>query len=119
MSILTAVIKSTFLHGLVNIITFPFWWYTVGLKKRFLGLINGISNLFRNLALKLMFTHLFKPMFGERSISGRIISFFMRLIILIWRSFLFLLGTIGYTILFILWIILPIISLWQINKLLF
>jgi len=119
MSILTAVIKSTFLHGLANLIAFPFWWYTIGVKKRFLGLINGVSNLFRNLALKLMFTHLFKPMFGERSMSGRIISFFMRLIILIWRSFLFLLSSIALFLLFILWLALPIISFWQIIKLLF
>ncbi len=119
MSILIAVIKSTFLHGLINIIIFPFWWYSIGVKKRFLGLINGANNLFRNLALKLMLTHLFKPMFGERSISGRIISFFMRLLILILRFFLFLLGTTGFFVLFVLWLVLPIISLWQIIKLLF
>ncbi|MBU4369246.1 hypothetical protein KKG58_00605 [Patescibacteria group bacterium] len=119
MSIAILLFKSIFWDTLTNVLYFPVWWYTIGAKKRFLGLINGVSSLFRNLALKLMFTHLFKPMFGERSISGRIISFFMRLIILIWRSFLFLLGTISFFVLFALWMILPIISLWQIIKLLF
>lgn len=119
MSLVIILTKSILLDAIQNFLYFPIWWYTVGVKKRFLGLINGVSNLFRNLALKLMFTHLFKPMFGERSVSGRIISFFMRLIILIWRSFLFLLGTIGFSFLFVLWLILPIISLWQIIKLLF
>lgn len=72
-----------------------------------------------NLALKLMFTHIFKPMFGERSKSGRIISFFMRLILLTWRFFLFILGTLGRLLLLIIWIILPIVSFWQIINLLF
>lgn len=118
MPVLTAIIKSIFLRGLASIVVFPFWWYSIGIKKRFLGFINGVVNLVRNLALKLMFTHLFKPMFGERSRSGRIISFFMRLILLIWRVFLFLLGTAGLLVLFILWLVLPIVSVWQIIKLL-
>ena len=114
MPVLTVVIKSIFLHSLLSILYFPVWWYTSGLKKRFFGFIKGVVNLFRNLSLKLMFTHLFKPMFGERSRSGRIISFFMRLILLIWRSVLFSLGTVGLLLLLIVWIILPVVAVWQI-----
>lgn len=119
MSLSTAIIKSVFFETILNILYFPVWWYSVGLKKRVIGFIQGTGNLARNLALKLMFTHIFKPMFGERSRSGRIISFFMRLILLIWRLFLFVLGTLGQLILLIIWIILPVVSVWQIINLLF
>ena len=119
MPFLIVLIKNTFLEALISLIIFPFWWYTIGLKERFFNLIKGIKNLAHNLALKLMFTHIFKPMFGERSKSGRIISFFMRLILLTWRFFLFILGTLGQLLLLIIWIILPIVSFWQIINLLF
>lgn len=118
MSLVIALIKSIFLNTLGSIIYFPIWWYTQGLKKRFLGFTHGIGILFHNLALKIMFKHLFSPMFGERSKMGRIISFFMRLILLVWRFFLFLLGTAGRLVLLIVWIVLPVIAVWQIIKVL-
>lgn len=114
MALAITIIKSVFLHTLGNIIYFPVWWYSKGLRKRFLGFINGISRSSHDLALKIMFKYLFKPMFGERSKSGRIISFFMRLILLFWRLFLFLFVILGRLLLLIMWIILPLIAVWQI-----
>jgi len=114
MPFLIVLIKNTFLQALISLIIFPFWWYTIGLKERFFKLIKGIRNLAHNLALKIMFTYLFKPMFGEFSWSGRIISFFMRLILLFWRLFLFILGLAGQLLFFVIWIALPILAVWQI-----
>ena len=118
MSIAILIFKSIFFDTIISILYFPIWWYTVGIKKRSLSFINGASKLAHNLALKLMLTHIFKPMFGERTRSGRIISFFMRLILLIWRFFLFLLGALWLLLLLIIWIILPIVAVWQIIALL-
>ncbi len=117
MSLLT-IIKSTLGETIIDIFCFPFWWYSTGLKKRLIGFKRGVVGLARNLALKLMITHLFKPMFGERSKSGRIISFFMRLILLIWRLFLFIVGAAGQVVLLILWMVLPLVAVWQIVNLL-
>jgi len=61
--------------------------------------------------------NLFKPMFGEYSRSGRIISFFMRCILLVWRMILFVFGTLFFVCLFFVWIFLPLIALWQIYSL--
>lgn len=114
MSLAAVITKTLFLDTIRSIVYFPVWWYSHGLKKRFLGFISGLGALSHNLGLKIMFKYLFKPMFGERSRSGRIISFFMRLILLFWRLFLFLLGAGGRLLLFVLWVVLPIIALWQI-----
>ncbi|MBL7141763.1 hypothetical protein ISS21_01555 [Patescibacteria group bacterium] len=119
MSLVITLTRFIVLDIIQSILYFPLWWYTSGLKKRFLGFIHGVGNLAHNLALKILLTHVFKPMFGERSRTGRIISFFMRLILLSWRSFLFLLGTIGLLLLLILWVVLPIVAVWQIIGLLF
>lgn len=117
MPLLKIFVKNILWAGFLNISYFPIWWYTVGLKKRFLEFIQGMGRLYHNLALKLMITHIFKPMYGEKDWKGRLISFFMRLIILISRLFLFILGFLYRIFLLVLWFILPIISVYQIIKL--
>jgi len=118
MSFIATFSKSIIADSLLSILYFPLWWYSRGLAARAVGFVRGVKALAHNLALKVMFTHLFEPMFGETSRSGRIISFFMRCIILSWRLFLFLLGTIGLLLLLIIWIGLPIVAVWQIATLL-
>jgi hypothetical protein len=117
MSLLINVFKYTLGDAILSVFYFPFWWYTIGLKKRLLEFGQGIRKLSHQLALKLMLIHIFKPMFGESSWKGRIISFFMRLILLGWRFFRFLIGSLFRFCWLIIWIILPILSLWQIIKL--
>ncbi|MDD3102156.1 MAG: hypothetical protein PHE59_03360 [Patescibacteria group bacterium] len=112
------VFQSIFLQGIWKIIYFPIWWYTKGLVKRIFDFSSGVFRLAHDLSLKIMVTHLFSPMFGETTKSGRIISFFMRIILLAWLLFLFILGTIGLFILLILWIVLPIVAVMEIISLL-
>lgn len=114
-----AIISSIGLHAIQRVVYFPIWWYSIGIKKRLIGFIQSTKALFHNLAIMIMLKYLFKPMFGERSRSGRIISFFMRLLLLFWRLFLFLFLTSLKIVLVILWIILPVIALWQLISLLF
>jgi len=117
MSIPSVFSKSFLSAAIINIFYFPFWWYSDGLTGRIKILWERIKNLSHRLALKIMFTNLFRPMFGEYSRAGRIISFFMRCILLIWRLILFILGSLGFFILFLAWIFLPLIAVWQIYSL--
>lgn len=114
MVILSRILEEIFWEGLLRIFYFPIWWYTKGLKKKTFELGRGIKNLSRDLALRIMLTHIFKPMFGELTRSGRIISFFMRLVLLGWRLFLFMIGSLGWLLFWLVWIFLPIIAVWQI-----
>ncbi|MCD6097135.1 hypothetical protein J7J60_02290 [bacterium] len=83
---------SVFNLSLGNVFYFPFWWYTRGLKSQLVFFSQRLKKIAYALALKIMLKSLFKPMFGQFSISGRIISFFMRVVILVWRFTLFFLG---------------------------
>ena len=114
MFVLLNIIKSLFIDALLGIFYFPVWWYGPGLKKRFLALRGQIKKTFKALALKIMFANYFKPMFGEYSRTGRMISFFMRTILLFWRLLLFLVSFFGLLSLFLIWIILPILAVWRI-----
>ncbi|MGC9048845.1 MAG: hypothetical protein ACP5IX_01335 [Patescibacteria group bacterium] len=102
---------------MLDILYFPIWWYTTGLKKRAKGFVNNLKGLSQYLALGILIKYLFKPMFGQYDWKGRIISFFMRLIQLIIYLIIFLIGGILMFALLIIWIILPIVAVWQIIKL--
>ena len=61
-----------------------------------------------------MFKHIFKPMYGQYDRAGRIISFFMRLVLLIAKLIVFLFLVILYIALILFWLILPILTIYQI-----
>jgi len=99
---------------MLDILYFPIWWYTLGLKKRARGFVNNINTLSRYLALKILLTNLFKPMFGQYNWKGRLISLMMRSIQLVFSLLLFLVGVIFILAWLILWIILPPLSLGEV-----
>ena len=59
-SLLGQAIKSLFIDAILEIVYFPVWWYSAGLKKTILSSLNGIKNANNNLyAPKLMKTLFF------------------------------------------------------------
>lgn len=60
------------------------------------------------MALKILITNLFRPMFGQYNWQGRIISLAMRTIQLFFSLMFFLVGLVFIVIGLILWIILPV-----------
>ena len=113
-SLLGQAIKSLFIDAILEIVYFPVWWYSAGLKNTILYSLNGIKNANNNLALIIMFKNIFKPMFGQYDRAGRIISFFMRFILLIFKLLIFLFFILFYIITILFWIILPIFTVYQI-----
>ena len=97
-----------------EILYFPIWWYTQGLKRTVLYVFVSIKNTNRNLAVGLMFKNLFKPMFGQYDREGRIISFFFRLILTLVRSIFFLVLAGLYLLMIVFWLFLPPIVFWGI-----
>ncbi len=111
------VIQATrhiFLDLVLEILYFPIWWYSQGLKRTVFYVLNSVRNANQALALTIMFKNLFKPMFGQYDRQGRIISFFMRLIILLVRLVVFLLLFILYFLMIAFWLILPVAVVWGI-----
>lgn len=106
--------KSIFVDIVWQIIYFPFWWYSRGLRQTISYVGNAISNSLHALALPLMFKNIFKPMFGQSDRSGRLISFFMRLVLTISRTLVFVLAMVFYIGVLIFWVVLPIFVIWGI-----
>ena len=65
---------------------FPLWWYSAGLVKT----LQGVSNYYRSQEASLGFfvwlKNIFIPMYGQRDLPGRLISFFIRLVQIIYRG---------------------------------
>lgn len=79
--------KNFILDPIVSLIYFPLWWYSKGLLKFLIFLKKNIQEISQPFVLKILLANLFKPMYGDYSREGRIISFFMRSFHLLWRFF--------------------------------
>ncbi|MBU0597893.1 hypothetical protein KKF61_02755, partial [Patescibacteria group bacterium] len=92
---------------------FPIWWYSKGLLRVYHYCINSVStHIRRRLALGIWLRSMFKPMYGDYTKEGRIISFGMRIVVLIYKIVAMLVWLIILLVIFIAWIILPILIIY-------
>jgi len=95
----------------MDIVYFPIWWYSRGLILAFNWAVREIIGTEKMLGVGIWIKNIFVPMFGQRDIQGRVVSFFMRVFQIIFR-FIALLGfSIFYIMIFIFYFILPPIIL--------
>ncbi|MBU0531723.1 MAG: hypothetical protein ABIG32_02670 [Candidatus Uhrbacteria bacterium] len=105
-------IKYFFVDLVGGVIGFPVWWYTRGLKNAARFCFGSISNQWQGLSLSMWLKNLFTPMYGETSIGGKIISFFMRIVVLIGKLIVFVVWSIILVLLFGLYLVaLPVVVL--------
>jgi len=109
----TEIYKDLFLDALWQIVHFPYWWYSKGLKKAGFFCLSQIKKGWQALALAILFKNFFKSMYGERGFSAYFLSFMVRVSQIIWRVFFMLIWTAAWIIVFILWIFLPLFIIWR------
>ena len=76
------------LEFLAKILYFPLWWYGVGLIKKSKSLFYFIKAKEEELGLGVWAKNILVPMYGQRDFTGRAISFFVRLVQVIFRTIL-------------------------------
>lgn len=93
---------------------FPVWWYSRGLLATTKGIFRFLQHENQSLALSIWVRNIFVPMYGQTDWQGRAVSIFIRLIQIIFRSFLMLvyvfLGFIGLLV----WLAAPLFIIYQI-----
>ena len=70
-----------------ELLLFPVWWYTKGLRQVSKYLVQSIRSASQIFGLMVWVKNLFVPMYGETGFAGRAISFFIRLVMIIGRGF--------------------------------
>ena len=96
------------------VLYFPVWWYSRGFAKVLRGSGRFINDFQQTLGFMIWVKNLFVPMFGQRDIAGRIISFFLRLVQIIFRGVILLIFIFLVFIFIIIWLILLIFVIYQI-----
>ena len=94
---------------ILEIVYFPIWWYSVG----FFRIAKNIWRFFlgreQSLGFSIWLKNIFVPMYGQHDWAGRLISFFIRLIQIVFRGLvLFFWGLISLFLVFS-WLALPIL----------
>ncbi len=103
-----------------NLGYWPIWWYGRGLANFFNSYTNQLKNAWRNRALDILLKNWFKPMYAQTDWQGRILSFFFRTLIIIWRLLFFFLWALLITLGLVLWVsVLPLALYMLIRLLLF
>jgi len=97
-----------------TILYFPVWWYSQGLLNVLKGGLNMIRDFEQTLGFFIWLKNLFVPMFGQRDISGRIISVFLRFFQIIVKGIILLIFSVLVFAFYLIWLVLPIFIIYQI-----
>jgi hypothetical protein len=96
------------------VLYFPLWWYSRGLLRVLRASGRLINDFQETLGFMIWLKNLFVPMFGQRDIAGRLISFFLRLVQIIFRGIVLLIFILIIFVFIVIWLILPIFVIYQI-----
>lgn len=87
---------------------FPVWWFTAGAWRTGRYCVNKVRGQAQTFAIGVWLKNLFTPMYGLRDWQGRIISFFVRLLIVIWYSIILTLLSVLMLLCFLAWLAFPL-----------
>ena len=101
---------------LLDALLAPIWWYTEGLANVLRFFARDAAYGANVIGIGIWTRALFKPMYGERSWQGRIVSFVMRFIVLVWDSMIYMI-LIAFLLVFVIaWILVPPLVVWQLMR---
>jgi len=104
---LTFLLRET----LGELVYFPVWWYSVGLRTFSSWLWREWVEVEERLSIRILLKNIGRPMYADYSRSGRIISFFFRIILILVRGFVLLLWSGVELILLLLWVGIPLVAI--------
>ncbi|KKW01855.1 MAG: hypothetical protein UY52_C0018G0012 [Parcubacteria group bacterium GW2011_GWC2_49_9] len=111
-SVAWAATKYILIEVLLDVVYFPVWWYTKGVVKLGRYCIASLAMRARNLSLGIWLKNMFTPMFGQYDWQGRLISFMMRVVMLVYKFIAFGVWAIIVTLLFVFWLVVPVAAGW-------
>lgn len=111
-SVAWAAIKYIVVGVVADVLYFPVWWYTKGLARLVRFCYERILQTASNLALGIWLRNMFTPMFGQYDWQGRLISFMVRIVMLIYKLVVFAIWILLILVLAVGWVIAPVLVGW-------
>lgn len=90
-----------------EILYFPVWWYSVGFGRLAKNVWRFFLGQEQILGFSVWAKNLFVPMYGQSDWTGRLISFVMRLVQIIFRGMILLLWLVISLLILFLWLLIP------------
>ena len=118
-NLLILSLRFILLDVVIDFLYWPIWWYSKGLKGAVQFAFGQIAGEEKRIGLLLWMENLFNPMFAQYDWQGRIISFFMRIIVMIYKTIILALWSVAVFASVILYIFLPIVAFYQIFRTVF
>lgn len=106
-----AVSKLLFIDLLGSIAWFPVWWYTKGLALIARKAVAAMKYRSQAYAFRIWMRNFFVPMFGQHDFWGRVISVFMRFVVLVGRLIAYAVEAAVYFAGIVLWLLAPPVTL--------
>ena len=110
---ISSLVKAAF-----KVAYFPLWWYGRGFANCIRGVFNWLRNQSQMIGAWVWLRNLFVPMYGQRDIAGRAISFVIRLVQIVFRGLATIVIFLVSLSAVIIWLVFPIAVLaaiiWQI-----
>jgi len=106
-----AVAQLVFVDLLGSVVWFPVWWYTTGLMRVVSRAKVGLIYRSRQYGLKIWVANFFVPMYGQYDLAGRLVSIFMRFVVLVGRSIALAVEAVVWGLAIVLWGVVPVLTL--------
>jgi hypothetical protein len=94
-----------------ELLYFPVWWYSIGIWHFLQTLWRRWRSVVEYLAIRILAKNMFRPMYADYTRSGRVISFFFRVLILGTRLVVLVIWTAVEIVLIGAWIFGPMLAL--------
>lgn len=105
-----SVAQLLFVDLLGSVAWFPVWWYTAGFAlaaQKALAMLRYRANAY---AFKVWIRNFFTPMYGQYDWTGRLVSVFMRFVVLVGRSIAIVVEATVYGVGLIMWAAAPVVA---------
>ncbi len=102
-----ALARLLFVDLIGSVAWFPIWWYTTGIKRMIQWCLDGLRYRVRQYSFAVWIKNFFVPMYGQYDWQGRLISVFMRTVVLIGRAIAIVAEATVYVLLVFVWAVLP------------
>jgi hypothetical protein len=111
---LTLAVRYAAVDVVGSFLYFPIWWYGPGLVRTGRFCAGTVRDYARQFGIAVWVKNLFVPMFGQHDVVGRLISFFLRLVVILYYSLVLAVLSVLMLAVFAAWVLFPVLVVWQI-----
>ena len=93
-----------------SVLRFPMWWYGEGIVHLSGWIARQLAFRWKSYGFVIWMKNLFVPMYGQYDLAGRLVSFVMRIAVLIGRAIGLFVEAVGYLVVLLAYVAAPVVA---------